>query len=94
MRGVLGRLAPWLRCENVAALAERSVRIPGQYLPRSNDFRAREVGSGSSRHLTRRSYLAAVQQVGLLWRILRSFYRCRSPSSVARSHFAKLASVS
>ena len=31
---------------------------------------------------------------GLLWRILRSFYRCRSPSSVARSHFAKLASVS
>jgi hypothetical protein len=40
MRGVLGRLAPWLRCQDVAALDERSVRIPGQYLPRSNDFRA------------------------------------------------------
>ena len=25
--------------------------------------------------------------------ILRPFYRCRSPSSVARSHFAKLASA-
>ena len=64
MRGVLGRLAPWLRCQDVAALDERSVRIPCQ--PRSNDFCAREVGSGSSRHLTRRSYLAAVQQLGLL----------------------------
>jgi hypothetical protein len=39
MRGVLGRLTPWLRCQNVAALDERSVRIPCQ--PRSNDFRAR-----------------------------------------------------
>ena len=55
MRGVLGRLAPWLRCQDVAALDERSVRIPCQYLPKSNNFRAREVGSGSSRHLTRRS---------------------------------------
>ena len=63
--GVLGRLAPWLRCQDVAALDERSVRIPCQYLPRSNDFRAREVGSGSSRQLTRRSYLAAVQQLVL-----------------------------
>ena len=67
MRGVLGCLAPWLRCQDVAALDERSVRIPCHFLPRSNDFRAREVGSRSSRHLTRRSYLAAVQQLGLLW---------------------------
>jgi hypothetical protein len=29
-----------------AALDERSVRIPGQYLPRSNDFPACQVGSG------------------------------------------------
>ena len=34
--GVLGRLAPWLRCQDVAALDGRRVRIPGQYLPRSN----------------------------------------------------------
>jgi hypothetical protein len=36
----------------------------------------------------------AFQQLGLLWRILRSLYRRRSPSSVALSHFAKLASAS
>jgi len=64
MRGVLAP-APWPRCQEVAALDKRSVRIPGQ--PRSNDFRACQVGSGSSRQLTRRSYLAAVQQLGVLW---------------------------
>ena len=30
LRGVLERLAPWLRCQDVAALDDRSVRIPCQ----------------------------------------------------------------
>ena len=91
--GVLGRLAPWLRCQNVAALDERSVRFQVSTclgLMISAHARSdRGVATLNPPILSCRGS-ATRSAVG----ILRSFYRCRSPSSVARSHFAKSAAAS
>src|SRR5687767_7487931 len=86
-RGDAGVFSGALRRGYVARTWRRWMNAASEFgcQPRSNDFRAREIGSGVQTMNPPILSLAAVQQLGLLWRIVKSFYRCRSPSSVARS---------